>query len=75
MVPDKARAKKIMARFKQSGRKFINFSASQIKQFSGNTIKLKGHLALSHTANCSLAADQVILIEENVHYLSYKFYV
>ncbi len=74
MIPDEARREGVRERLSVNGRKVIDLTEEQIRQFAGNAVELCGRtpegrrnyiMAMSTRARRSLRPDQVAAIEES----------
>ena len=74
MIPDEQRREAVRERLTVNGRKIIDLSEEQIREFAGNAVELCGRtaegkrryiMAMSARAHRSLTPEQVALIEES----------
>jgi hypothetical protein len=74
MIPDKARREQVRERLTVNGRKVVELTEDQIREFAGNAVELCGRtpegrrryiMAMSARARRSLRPDQVAAIEES----------
>jgi hypothetical protein len=74
MIPDKARREAVRERLSVNGRKVVDLTEEQIREFAGNAVELCGRtpegkrqyiMAMSARARRSLRPDQVAVIEES----------
>jgi hypothetical protein len=74
MIPDEARREQVRERLTVNGRKVVELTEAQIREFAGNAVELCGRtadgkrryvMAMSARARRSLRPDQVAAIEES----------
>ena len=74
MIPDKARREQVRERLTVNGRKVVELTEHQIREFAGNAVELCGRtpegkrryvMAMSARARRSLRPDQIAVIEES----------
>ncbi|MGD9957855.1 citrulline utilization hydrolase CtlX [Nocardioides sp.] len=74
MIPDKNRREQVRERLSVNGRRVVELSEDQIREFAGNAVELCGRtsegrrryiMAMSARARRSLRPDQVAVIEES----------
>ena len=74
MIQDKARREQVRERLSVNGRKVVELTEEQIREFAGNAVELCGRtsegkrhyiMAMSTRAHRSLRVDQVAVIEES----------
>ena len=74
MIPDEGRRRAVRERLTVNGRKVIELSEAQIREFAGNAVELCGRtadgrrryvMAMSSRARRSLLPEQVAVIEES----------
>lgn len=74
MIPDEARREQVRERLTVNGRRIVELSERQVREFAGNAVELCGRtpegrgryvLAMSARARRSLRPEQVALIEES----------
>lgn len=74
-IDDKKERKQVLQHLKNSGKEVIAISESQMHQFAGNMLQLKGAnntnlLVMSNAAHASLSEAQVALIEQHCKIVS-----
>lgn len=79
MIPDKHRREQVRERLSVNGRKVVELTEEQIREFAGNAVELCGRtpegrrryiMAMSGRARRSLRPDQVAVIEESCEIVS-----
>lgn len=74
MIPDKARREQVRERLSVNGRKVVELTEEQVREFAGNAVELCGRtpegrrryiMAMSARARRSLRPDQIAVIEES----------
>ena len=74
MIPDEARREQVRERLTVNGRKVVELTENQIREFAGNAVELCGRtpegkrryvMAMSARARRSLRPDQIAVIEES----------
>jgi len=74
MIPDEARREQVRERLSVNGRKVVELTEQQVREFAGNAVELCGRtpegkrryiMAMSARARRSLRPDQVAVIEES----------
>lgn len=74
MIPDKQRREQVRERLSVNGRRVVEITEEQVRQFAGNAVELCGRtatgkrhyiMAMSQSARRSLRPDQVAAIEES----------
>ena len=74
MIPDKARREQVRERLSVNGRKVVELTEEQVREFAGNAVELCGRtpdgrrhyiMAMSSRARRSLRDDQVAVIEQS----------
>jgi hypothetical protein len=79
MIPDEARREQVRQRLTVNGRKVVELTEQQIREFAGNAVELCGRtpegrrryiMAMSARAHRSLRPDQVAVIEESCDIVS-----
>jgi hypothetical protein len=74
MIPDKARREQVRERLSVNGRRVIELTEEQVREFAGNAVELCGRtphgrrhyiMAMSSRARRSLRPDQVAVIEQS----------
>jgi hypothetical protein len=79
MIPDLVRREQVRERLSVNGRKVVELTEEQIRQFAGNAVELCGRtpegrrryvMAMSARAHRSLRPDQIAVIEESCEIIS-----
>lgn len=79
MIPDLVRREQVRERLSVNGRKVVELTEQQVREFAGNAVELCGRtpegrrryiMAMSARAHRSLRADQVAVIEESCEIVS-----
>jgi hypothetical protein len=79
MIPDEARRRQVRERLTVNGRKVVDLTEQQIREFAGNAVELCGRtpegrrryiMAMSARAHRSLRPDQIAVIEESCEIVS-----
>lgn len=79
MIPDEARREQVRERLSVNGRKVVELTEQQVREFAGNAVELCGRtpdgkrryiMAMSARAHRSLRPDQVAVIEESCEIVS-----
>ncbi|WP_310528187.1 citrulline utilization hydrolase CtlX [Nocardioides sp.] len=74
MIPDEARREQVRERLSVNGRKVVELTEQQVREFAGNAVELCGRtpegkrryiMAMSARAHRSLRPDQIAVIEES----------
>ena len=79
MIPDEHRRREVRERLSVNGRKVVELTEAQVRDFAGNAVELQGRtpdgrrryiMAMSERARRSLRPDQVAVIEESCEIVS-----